>query len=212
MMRIPILIDAEKTIWTLTIKIADGNLSISGSSRYSCGQVYDSIKPADKYQKALIDLWKRWHLNNLNARCEHQRKLWNTSEELKITTYIETTHLYQRINKVKDLINKKLVDTGEIKVGKLTREILAISGFYNDVTIKTLSPYLQKQFKVYKEETKTAGWIRESEHEKGLLCKPCPVCGYKYGTKWLKEELPPKIETAINYLIEKINETGVENE
>jgi len=24
----------------------------------------------------------------------------------------------------------------------------------------------------------------------GLLCKPCPMCGYKYGNSWLKEELP----------------------
>lgn len=24
----------------------------------------------------------------------------------------------------------------------------------------------------------------------GVLCKPCPVCGYKYGTKWLKEDVP----------------------
>lgn len=25
------------------------------------------------------------------------------------------------------------------------------------------------------------------------LCKPCPVCGYKYGTKWLAEPLPDSI-------------------
>lgn len=34
-----------------------------------------------------------------------------------------------------------------------------------------------------------ATWVRESEHPKGLLCKPCPVCGYEYGSKWLFEEI-----------------------
>lgn len=27
------------------------------------------------------------------------------------------------------------------------------------------------------------------EHEGGCLCKPCPECGYQYGTAWLHEEL-----------------------
>lgn len=36
-------------------------------------------------------------------------------------------------------------------------------------------------------------WIREEEHPQGLLCKPCPVCGYKYGTSWLFEEIPTEV-------------------
>ena len=27
----------------------------------------------------------------------------------------------------------------------------------------------------------------------GLLGKPCPVCGYKYGTSWLREDVPEDI-------------------
>lgn len=34
----------------------------------------------------------------------------------------------------------------------------------------------------YCEHQKALGWLRENEHPDGILCKPCPVCGYKYGT------------------------------
>lgn len=41
--------------------------------------------------------------------------------------------------------------------------------------------------------TKTAGWVYEKEHPHGLLCKPCPVCGYKYGSAWRMEPVPESV-------------------
>jgi hypothetical protein len=38
-------------------------------------------------------------------------------------------------------------------------------------------------------------WVRRDEHPQGLLCEPCPVCGYRYGSAWQKRELPPEIVT-----------------
>lgn len=38
-----------------------------------------------------------------------------------------------------------------------------------------------------------AVWIRRDEHPNGLLCEPCPECGYKYGSAWLREELPANV-------------------
>jgi hypothetical protein len=35
-----------------------------------------------------------------------------------------------------------------------------------------------------------AGWVTVDEHPEGLLNKPCPVCGYKYGSAWNKETVP----------------------
>lgn len=40
-------------------------------------------------------------------------------------------------------------------------------------------------------------WVRPDEHPAGLLTKPCPVCGYKYGTSWLTEDVPAEV---IEYL------------
>lgn len=42
-------------------------------------------------------------------------------------------------------------------------------------------------------EYKMRGWISYSEHPLGFLGKPCPICGYKYGTSWIKEEVPEEI-------------------
>lgn len=48
-----------------------------------------------------------------------------------------------------------------------------------------------------KSETKLSGWVYEHEHPEGVLMKACPTCGYKYGSAWLKEEVPQDI---INWL------------
>jgi hypothetical protein len=37
------------------------------------------------------------------------------------------------------------------------------------------------------------GWVTRKEHPKGLLSEPCPKCGYKYGTSWLKEKIPSHV-------------------
>jgi hypothetical protein len=37
---------------------------------------------------------------------------------------------------------------------------------------------------------KKAGWVTHEAHPEGLLDKPCPVCGYKYGTEWKKQDVP----------------------
>lgn len=36
-------------------------------------------------------------------------------------------------------------------------------------------------------------WVRQDEHSEGLLMKPCDVCGYKYGSAWLTEEVPAEV-------------------
>jgi hypothetical protein len=56
-------------------------------------------------------------------------------------------------------------------------------------------------------KTKMAGWVLApgcgtskgaKEHPEGLLCKPCPVCGYRYGSEWLKEDVP---EDALKWFV-----------
>jgi hypothetical protein len=51
-------------------------------------------------------------------------------------------------------------------------------------------------------ETKTSGWVYPREHEEGELTKPCPVCGYEYGSKWLKEDVPAEVITFLQSLPE----------
>lgn len=96
------------------------------------GQCYETIRelfPNNDKVKRIVEIWERWHLNDMNAGCEHQRALgWGK-------------------------------DTVVLKDGS----------------------------------TKGTGWLNESEHPQGVLCKPCPECGYKYGTKWMYEAIPQEI-------------------
>jgi hypothetical protein len=40
-------------------------------------------------------------------------------------------------------------------------------------------------------------WVTRAEHPEGLLSHPCPVCGYKYGSAWLYEELPADVRATL---------------
>ncbi len=43
------------------------------------------------------------------------------------------------------------------------------------------------------EHQRALGWASYDEHPS----EPCPVCGYKYGTAWLREDLPPDVAEEI---------------
>lgn len=47
-------------------------------------------------------------------------------------------------------------------------------------------------------------WVSPKEHPEGLLGKPCPTCGYKYGTAWLVDPLPVEIEKEVMVLLTKL--------
>ena len=89
------------------------------------GQCSDTIKklfPCDVKVTRIVEVWKRWHLNNLNAGCEHQRAAGWGAE----------------------------------------------------------------------------GWGKDKKNGiEAVLGKSCPECGYKYGIRWLHEELPPGIEDEV---------------
>ena len=42
-------------------------------------------------------------------------------------------------------------------------------------------------------DEKGLGWLYPTEHPDGLLCRPCPECGYKYGSEWKREEVPESV-------------------
>ncbi len=84
--------DSEKNKIHIEINLKENRFSMSGDCGGSCGQCYDSINPTET-QKRLIDIWKKYHLNNMNAgtpeqeealkgfdgdytkQCEHLKKL-----------------------------------------------------------------------------------------------------------------------------------------
>lgn len=39
----------------------------------------------------------------------------------------------------------------------------------------------------------TRGWWYKKDHPRGLLCEPCEVCGYKYGSAWCYSPIPADV-------------------
>lgn len=189
------------------IEYKDGNLSIcgvigpmkNGNACGDAGQCYDEIEtgtPAEHWTddmlKKFIEVWKRWHLNNMQAGCEHQRNLgWDNEASQQITV-----HHYQ----ITDEARKK-----KIAVEKAALEALRNGKTFTPSTEQTLFAALPNYctsfeneldlpyYKPYRTETKTRRTISYDEDPVGILGKPCPVCGYKYGSSWCREEVPQDV-------------------
>ena len=199
------------------IEYENGRLSIcgvvgplkSGNCLGSAGQCVDAIrdgKPAKGWSREMLskfcDIWERWHLNDMRPECEHQRELgWPDMAKESVTLYHYV--LTEEANgKKKEAENaaRAALRKGEIFTPTAEQTLYANLAYFLDV----YEPLDGKEIAQYYEpqkpdvmngftEQKTRGWVRAEESELGLLCKPCPVCGYKYGTSWLREEVPQDV-------------------
>lgn len=189
------------------IKYKDCKLSISGvegptrngNAIGSCGQIVmhrPKIKDfAEGWDKATVDkfydAWDAWHLNDMQAGCQHQRAKWDTTE--KITRYRWTATN-------ESLSAKNSAEAAALNAAKAgetftptPEQVAALATEYEVWTETEECPAGYKKPSDRPTETKTAGWLKPSEHGKGLLTKPCEVCGYKYGTAWLREDVPADV-------------------
>jgi hypothetical protein len=137
----------------ITWELQDGRFSMSAeiwnpckSDIYYCGQCVDTVAayfPDDRKARRMVEIWRRWHLNDMKADCEHQRE---------------------------ESWDKRPIDPA-----------------------KPLNTY-GKHFPGQSHDTwNMLAWVRRDEHPDGLLSHPCPVCGYKYGTAWNREEIPDEV-------------------
>ena len=139
----------------------DGNFTMSGeiwntkeTDIVAGGQMVNELVkyfPHDTRLKRMVEIWQRYHLNEMHPGCEHQRTMgWETL---------------------------KLDDTKE-------------TGWHIDTKTANLAMWA---YPIGSPDNKFGGF----EHEKGVLCKPCPVCGYKFGSAWRKEEIPEDVKAEI---------------
>jgi hypothetical protein len=210
------------------IQIEDGKLSITGvegpmsngNAAGSCGQIdmhrpeIVELAPGWTRDKLAVfwDTWKAWHLNDMRAGCEHQRAKWNPSED--ITLY------YYRLRPEVDQARRNTETAAKACIAKgetftPTAEQTRIALLPDKITLAEaeLPANLTKDYTangpIYTGDTynrasekKTAGWVKPSEHPKGLLCKPCEVCSYEYGSAWLRQELPADVVSFLGSLPE----------
>ena len=183
-----------------------GNIWNGGHSDILCGgQCIDTIAEYihTPQMQEILEIWKRWHLNGMRAACEHQRALgWEEMVDEDITLY--HYELTQETRDAVKKIKKDAIDT--ITRGETftpDHEQVFMLGLQDSLVLPddNIPTGLMSFYRPRKKwdwntgatQTKKRGCTRPEEHPDGLLCKPCPVCGYKYGSSWLHETLPDEV-------------------
>lgn len=168
----------------------------NGDCHGSCGQVTTGpeathhIDRIPEYDR-LAEVWDRWHLNDMRAGCEHQRATWNTTEKVEVVTYQLTGAALVERSNVKRIAERRLEAGETVTLTEEERALLALP--YTTTTAPDADGPASGRYEVKSREWKAVGWLRESEHPRGLLMKPCEVCGYKYGSAWLHEDVPADV-------------------
>lgn len=173
----------------------------------SCGQIVDTLREWFPELAPALP----WHLNDMKAGCGHQEALgWGHGKDIALTRDTATEAQLKELDG--DLVLKKFNELmGEVKRDPVARRrILAAALGQDGLTIDDAAasehvgtpignvpwPHrdrvhqLANALNAY--AAKTAEKFRSAIFNDSL-CAPCPTCGYKYGTAWLKRELPAEI-------------------
>lgn len=184
----------------------------NGNCWGSAGQCQDSIRagvPTEEWTPEMIqrlcDIWDEWHLNDVRPYCQHQKELgWRELAREEVNFY------HYRLNHESITMQKQAekVALTMLKEGKTftpdVEQILYANLEYAIQLPEELKPedelykYYEPKKPLYAGdkgfvETQTLGWLYPKDHPRGILTKECPVCGYKYGSAWQKEEVPQEV-------------------
>lgn len=174
------------------------------SDIYTGGQNLDTIAEYIKTTlfREIYRLWRLYHLNGMHPECEHQRELgWRQAagEYVNIFRYKLTREASSAQAKLKDAI----LDAARAgKAYQMTpEEMRLLSLEYFIKRPQELTAEEREYYAPYDHEKRMKGWLKPEEHPDGILCKPCPVCGYKYGSAWKYAEIPEDDLNRIKELI-----------
>lgn len=181
----------------------------NGDCKGSAGQCTDSIRAGkpitcEGWTREMVDklcnIWDRWHLNDMNPCCEHQRKLgWLDEAKEPLTLYhykLKRESADEQKKAEKEAL--KHLKAGETFTPTKEQTFYAMLPYFID-RYSPMDGELAEYYEPFKgsfrgeTEKKTRGWVRFDEDKNGILCKPCPVCGYQYGTAWQTEEVPKEV-------------------
>lgn len=174
----------------------------SNGNAYAAGQCYDELRQgvankgwtADKLYK-LLDIWQRWHMNDVLPYCEHQRD-WDGGKLCKLYEYKMTDNTRKRRDALKESIHKMLMAGYSVRLYESQRTLLG-----SEYLVKTYDSNIPDGYELSKTYTKRARELYPLEsdtkfgdkHPDGILAKPCPVCGYKWGSSWRAERVPAEV-------------------
>lgn len=175
-----------------------------GNCLGSAGQCIDEIRkgtPTKNWTEDMLNefcnVWEKWHLNDMQPYCEHQKALgWDIIASKKVTLYhYKLKPSVLRLQKDAERAALSALKNGETFTPTKQQSLYASLSYFNDTYTDVASEYYEpyKNISSGFSEIKCLGWLTEKEHPEGILCKPCPVCGYKYGTAWIKKDVPTEV-------------------
>ena len=151
-----------------------------------------------------LDIWHDWHLNDMRSYCSHQRDLgWRMLASKEVNLY--HWNLKQEVSSDQYRLKKHAIDCAKRDVKPVLsdeqRLIICLECSIQTHTEKVDEPiakYYEPKIPLYQSdkghiEKKTLGWLYPKDHPDGILTKPCPSCGHKYGSAWLKEQVPTDV-------------------
>lgn len=185
--------------------LTDSNLIMAGQCLDCIPEFVKTIedKKIKKELSLIHKLWTKYHLNDMRADCKHAHNEKVASKNLIIYKYSFKGSYRELENKYK-LINQNKYLKNNIKIPNYIKNIVTKYKWGFETTLKPsqLPKYLIKFYKIKETETKIAGCVTYSELcPNGILCKPCPECGYEYGTRWNYRPIPTKDKNIIKNLI-----------
>lgn len=166
-----------------------------------CGQIDSEVRafldePGATFNKSaadirrLLEVWEKWHLNSMRTGCEHQRAAWKADAEIPLVTYKLTSAVLVEASGIRRTAEKRLAKGETVTYGPGELRLMNLP---YQVTLGAEFSAPGPEYAEEKREVKRANWVYPSEHPAGVLCKPCEVCGYKFGTVWLYEPLPADV-------------------
>ena len=170
-----------------------------GDAWGGCGQIKLTTKHGvngdwtEEMVTKLSEIWKRWHLNDMRAGCEHQRAEEWGKGDLDVVSYeLSTSGI---------ILRRKAIERAGIAAAR--GEAPELSAVERALIVDEkwfekkyhAAPANEALAALYEEkhETRCAGSVYPHEHPSGVLTKRCPTCGYKYGTLWCFEEVPEDV-------------------
>jgi len=185
----------------LDVLRADGNEVLCAESG---GQILEEI--ADWFPEARPLL--PWHLNDMKAGCEHQEALgWGHGNTIALDRSSATEmqivaldhYSFSRVKHQRALAAKRMAEKARADRHyrmELLRKLHKAPTISDEEMFTSVLPSSQKEAqRVVSEltEKEIPDVPFEAEIFKDSLGAPCPTCGYRYGTAWLKRELPAEV-------------------
>lgn len=189
---------------TLSIVGVEGPKS-DGNAKGSCGQCIDALSNIINYSDGwtpkmvseLRSIWRQWHLNDMRPGCEHVQPP-EDGTRISVVSYRPSDRFYFYEKSFKDAAVSGPRHPDEYAKYKEISDKVNKFCYWTSPPFKTREEYkaLERELlddswiRIDKVESSYPGHVWFQQHDDALLLKPCPICGYKWGSGWRFEPLP----------------------